>query len=84
MSQSGSTTNLPPSDPNPNGKSTPDWELEEALDVEWAHALAPGAKIIAVGEAEQRRTLSDLLPAAVTTAANSSQLRVSVVSMSWG
>ncbi len=42
VSQTGSTSGLPGTDPN-NG-----WEGEEALDVEWAHAMAPGAKIILV------------------------------------
>ena len=42
MSQTGSTTGLPPTDPAKG------WELEESLDVEWAHALAPGAKIVLV------------------------------------
>ena len=41
VSQTG-TTNYPGTDPN-NG-----WEGEEALDVEWAHAIAPAAKIILV------------------------------------
>ena len=54
------------------------WAEEEALDVEWAHALAPGAKIVLV-EANSENT-SDLL-AAVQTASKSG---ASVVSMSWG
>ena len=73
MSQTGSTTALPSTDP------TKGWELEEALDVEWAHALAPGAKIVLV-EANSS-SYSDLLTA-VSTAANLPG--VSVVSMSWG
>jgi hypothetical protein len=55
------------------------WATETALDVEWAHAIAPGAKIVLV-EANSD-SLSDLL-AAVKTAADYSG--VSVVSMSWG
>ncbi len=35
-------TSLPSTDP------TGDWEIEESLDVEWAHAIAPGAKILLV------------------------------------
>lgn len=77
MSQTGSTTALPPNDPSPNRQN--DWEVEEALDVEWAHALAPGAKIVLV-EANSAND-SDLM-AAVRTAA--SLPGVSVVSMSWG
>ncbi len=41
VNQTGGTT-LPAAD------STGGWELEESLDVEWAHAIAPGAKIILV------------------------------------
>ncbi|HVV99106.1 MAG TPA: hypothetical protein VHB77_02130, partial [Planctomycetaceae bacterium] len=76
MSQTGSTTNLPPTDPGPKSN---DWEIEEALDVEWAHALAPGANIVLV-EANSANE-SDLMTA-VRTAANLPG--VSVVSMSWG
>jgi subtilase family serine protease len=67
--QAGQTTNLPRTDAG--------WSLEIALDVEWAHAAAPGAKIILV-EANSAST-SDLM-AAVQTAAK----QASVVSMSWG
>jgi subtilase family serine protease len=55
------------------------WAGEIALDVEWAHAIAPGANILLV-EAKSNN-LSDLL-AAVDYAA--SRPGVSVVSMSWG
>ncbi|HWE02285.1 MAG TPA: S53 family peptidase [Tepidisphaeraceae bacterium] len=55
------------------------WGLETDLDVEWAHAVAPGANIIVV-EAKSAQ-LSDLLTA-VDTARHFSD--VSVVSMSWG
>src|SRR5262249_43441799 len=55
------------------------WQVEQALDVEWAHAIAPGARIILVEANSQ--SLSDLM-AGVATAA--SQPGVSVVSMSWG
>ena len=55
------------------------WEVEEALDVEWTHAIAPGAQIILVEANSQ--SLADLM-AGVATAA--SQPGVSVVSMSWG
>ncbi len=55
------------------------WSEEIALDVEWAHAMAPGANILLV-EANSS-SLNDLL-AAVNTARNTSG--VSVVSMSWG
>jgi len=64
---------------DPSGPSDDDWEGEEALDVEWAHAVAPGASIILV-EANSDN-FSDLM-AAVNTARNLSG--VSVVSMSFG
>ena len=32
----------------PAADSTGGWEMEESLDVEWAHAIAPGAKILLV------------------------------------
>src|SRR5262249_45395206 len=39
----GQTTNLPGTDPK--GPGTNNLEVEEALDVEWVHAIAPGASI---------------------------------------
>jgi hypothetical protein len=67
--QNGQTTNLPATDAG--------WSLEIALDVEMAHAAAPGAKIVLV-EANST-SISDLMTA-VQTAAKSAN----VVSMSWG
>ncbi|WP_435010676.1 S53 family peptidase [Tundrisphaera lichenicola] len=55
------------------------WNQETALDVEWAHAVAPGANIILVEAASS--SLTDML-AAVKFAKSISS--VSVVSMSWG
>ncbi len=55
------------------------WALEISLDVEWAHAIAPGAKILLV-EANSN-SFTDLL-GAVDYAA--SQSGVHQVSMSWG
>jgi hypothetical protein len=72
LNQNGGTT-LPGVD------SSGGWELEESLDVEWAHAVAPGANIVLV-EANSSN-YSDLLTA-VQTAANLSG--VAAVSMSWG
>jgi hypothetical protein len=54
------------------------WALETALDVEWAHAMAPAANIVLV---EAQPTLNDLF-SAVSFASHLSG--VSVVSMSWG
>ncbi len=73
LNQDGQTSSLPAVDP------TGGWEAEEALDVEWAHAVAPGAQIVLVEANSQ--SLSDLF-SSVATAAN--QPGVSVVSMSWG
>jgi hypothetical protein len=77
LNQSGQPTGLPPTDPT--GPGFANWEGEEALDVEWAHAIAPGAQIVVVEANSQ--TLADLM-ASVATA--SAQPGVSVVSMSWG
>jgi subtilase family serine protease len=55
------------------------WALEIALDVQWAHAIAPNAKILLV---EARSALLGDLLAAVNYARNRAD--VVVVSMSWG
>lgn len=55
------------------------WSQETALDVEWAHAVAPGANIVIVEASSDR--LVDLL-AAVDAARRIAS--VSVVSISWG
>jgi hypothetical protein len=70
VAQDGSA-NLPGVDP------TGSWEVEESLDVEWAHAMAPGASILLV----EANSYSNLF-GAVKFAAG--QPGVSVVSMSWG
>ncbi len=77
LNQYGQATSLPSTDPN--GPGTDNWEVEEALDVEWAHAIAPAAQIILVEANSQ--SLSDLMASVATAAA---QPGVSVVSMSWG
>jgi hypothetical protein len=77
LNQYGQPDSLPPTDPS--GPGTANWELETELDVEWVHAIAPGAQILLVEANSQ--SLSDLM-AAVGTAAV--QPDVSVVSMSWG
>jgi hypothetical protein len=76
VAQDGSN-NLPGTDPSGPGGSN--WEAEEALDVDWAHAIAPGANILLV-EANSNN-FSDLLTA-VDFAAR--QPGVVAVSMSWG
>jgi hypothetical protein len=77
LGQDGQPMDLPTTDPA--GAGNANWEMETALDVEWAHAIAPGAQIVLVEANSQ--SLSDLM-ASVATAA--SQPGVSVVSMSWG
>ncbi len=55
------------------------WALETALDVEWAHAIAPDAKIVLV------EASSDSLSALFGAVSYASDLAgVGVVSMSWG
>jgi hypothetical protein len=70
VNQTGGTA-YPTTDPSGG------WELEESLDVEWAHAIAPGASILLV-EANSPND-SDLLAAVDYAAAHAG-----VVSMSWG
>ena len=79
VGQTGSTTALPGTDPAGAGNADGTWEVEEALDVEWAHAIAPGAKIVLV---EATSDSDANLYAAVNTAR--SYAGVSVVSCSWG
>jgi hypothetical protein len=69
---------------NPQGTPGPDptgglWHLETALDVQWAHAIAPAAKILLVQAKSSNYT--DLL-GAVDYARN--QPGVVAVSLSWG
>jgi subtilase family serine protease len=67
---------------NPGVDPTGGWEIEESLDVQWAHAMAPNAKIYLV---EAASDYTDDLIAAVDVA---SQLVAAAgggeVSMSWG
>src|SRR5262249_5060168 len=54
------------------------WALETALDVQWAHAIAPGATIIlSVAASNGMTDLLNAIDAAVAAGAT-------VVSMSWG
>jgi hypothetical protein len=72
-----------------NGKSDPTggrWEMETALDVEWAHAVAPQANILLVLAADDSRDPFTGTPTALLAAVNtaSSAPGVVAVSMSWG
>lgn len=61
------------------GQTDDGWAGEAALDVEWAHAIAPGAKLVVV----EARSSNDVdMRAAVDTARRMDG--VTVVSMSWG
>jgi hypothetical protein len=64
---------------DPSGRGTNNFEGEEALDVEWAHAMAPGATIMLV---EAKDASLNNIFAAVDYARK--QPAVSVVSMSLG
>ena len=65
----------------PEGRTSPDagWALEESLDVEWAHAIAPKAHVLLVEAASAG--VDDLLTAVDYAR---SQPGVVAVSMSWG
>jgi hypothetical protein len=76
VAQDGSN-NLPGTDPAGAGNPNGNWEGEEALDVEWAHAMAPAASILLV-----ETTDADHLFTGVDFARK--QPGVSVVSMSFG
>ena len=71
MNQTGGTTSFPAANAG--------WITEIALDVEWAHAIAPGANILLV---EANSDYDSDLYAAVDTARRASG--VVAVSMSWG
>ncbi|MCY2924072.1 MAG: hypothetical protein NT031_01295, partial [Planctomycetota bacterium] len=75
IGQTGTST-LPGRDPSGRGNS---WAVETSLDVEWAHVVAPNAKIVLV---EARSASYTDLFAAINTARR--YTGVSVVSMSWG
>jgi hypothetical protein len=77
VNQYGNTGPMPPTDPTGPGGN--DWEVEEALDVEWAHAIAPGASLILV-ECNSN-SFADLIAGVITAAGLPG---VSAVSMSWG
>lgn len=62
-----------------NPDTDPLWALEASLDVQWAHAMAPGARILLVEAASNR--LTDMF-FAVNWARQ--QRGVVAVSMSWG
>jgi subtilase family serine protease len=58
--------------------ASPPWAVETALDVEWAHAVAPGADIV-VSEAHD-----DSVPALAAAAAGAVTAGATIVDTSWG
>jgi len=64
----------------PAGNSS--WNLEAALDIEWAHAMAPGASIVLVEAASA--SISDLLYAVSVAGTIVQNGGGGEVSMSWG
>jgi len=59
------------------------WALEEALDIEWSHAMAPGAKIVLVEAASS--SFADLFTAvSVASGIVKQNNGYGEVSMSWG
>ena len=77
------TLNLPPVSLKQvtlgSGIADPGWNMEETLDVEWAHVVAPAANLIVY---EATSATNEGLIAAVTAAR--SNPAVSVITMSWG
>jgi len=80
VNQMGGST--PPSTPPPGLEG---WAVEIALDVEWSHAIAPGANILLV-EANDQNTDANGAPTNLLTAVAyaAAQPGVVAVSMSWG
>ena len=66
----------PPVDP------TGGWEIEESLDIEWSHAMAPNAALFLVEAASDKNT--DLLSAVSVANQLVAQAGGGEVSMSWG
>ena len=63
-----------PKDPS----ETQSWYIEQSLDVEWAHAVAPEARVVYVGAANDSRGLDQALNYAVDNHV------ANVISNSWG
>jgi subtilase family serine protease len=80
VSRDTTSANYVPKDPSGPWYATgnTDWELEESLDIEWAHVTAPMANIILFEASDP----GDGLVTAVQTAAQTSG--VVAISMSWG
>jgi hypothetical protein len=79
VNEQGQTSPLPGTDPAGPGNLNGNWEIEEALDIEWAHGIAPGANIVFVEATTDSN--SDLFTAVATAEALPG---ISAVSLSWG
>ncbi len=66
----------------PPADSSGGWELEESLDIEMAHAMAPGAKVVLVEAASDSN--ADLLAAVSVAASMAANAGGGEVSSSWG
>jgi subtilase family serine protease len=66
----------------PPQDSTGGWELEESLDIEMAHAMAPGAKVVLMEAASSNN--SDLFAAVAAAQTLVAAAGGGEVSMSWG
>ncbi len=75
LTQSGACFEV--AEPSGTPSTNSDWALEESLDIEWAHAEAPGAKIVLV----EAKSSSDTNLFAAVSYANS--IGANEVSMSW-
>jgi subtilase family serine protease len=78
----GSSTSFLSVDDLAGSTSNAGWAGEEELDVEVAHSIAPGAKILVI-EARSS-SLQDLMTAVTTANSLAKTDNISVVSMSWG
>jgi len=64
-------------------RADPGWALESSLDIEWAHAIAPQAKIVLVEAASN--SFQDLMNAVATAVAPKPHgAGANIVAMSWG
>ena len=79
LNEYGGSSGLPGTDPAGPGNAQGNSEVEEALDVEWVHAIAPEANIVLV-ECQSGSGI-DMFQGVLMAAELAG---VSVVSMSWG
>ncbi|MBX5465074.1 MAG: S8/S53 family peptidase [Clostridia bacterium] len=70
------TANLPPA--NPNFANQQGWAAEIGLDLEWAHAVAPGARLVLVASPNNQNDLFEAVNWAVVHDAGD------ILSLSWG